>query len=261
MKQPDLTIVVPTCNRAALLRESLRSIVQTTNCRYEILAVDGASTDATPAVLQEAKWWLGDRLQIIREDRREGFVKAANKGFRAARGRNLIWLNDDARPLEGALDRAVDQIDKSPVSIGLLALFHRVNVARNIAYETYLNGVPYRLLHVRGTLYANFAMGSAATYRHVNYFDERYFLNAADPDLSLKVWNIGLRVVPAMDCLIDHDEHEDDRRLSDSAHADNDNRKLFEKWDLPDRNPQFNEFNPIKPCTLRGLRSATPLAA
>jgi GT2 family glycosyltransferase len=235
--------------------------VQTTHCRYEIVIVDGASTDETPAVLQDAKWWLGDKLQVIRETSREGFVKAANKGFRAARGRNLIWLNDDARPLDGALDRAVDQIDRSPITVGLLALFHRVNVTKNIAYETYLNGEPYRLLHVRGTLYANFGLGSAATFRRVDYFDERYFVNGADPDLSLKIWHLGLRVVPAMDCLIDHDEHPDARRSDDATRAAADNRKLFEKWDLPEKNPAFNDFNPMKPCTLRGLREAKSVAA
>ena len=33
---------------------------------------------------------------MIREEQRQGFVRAANKGFRAAAGRNMIWLNDDA---------------------------------------------------------------------------------------------------------------------------------------------------------------------
>ena len=54
--------------------------------------VDGASADGTPHVLARAAKTLGDRLKVIREDRREGFVKAANKGFRAASGRLMTWL-------------------------------------------------------------------------------------------------------------------------------------------------------------------------
>src|SRR5438132_5219022 len=117
----DLSIVLPTCNRAALLEKTLAAIASGTRCNYEILVVDGASHDATNLVLNEARSTLGERLRIIREDYREGFVRAANKGFRAASGRNLTWLNDDARPLRGALDHAVEQIDEASTDVAFVA--------------------------------------------------------------------------------------------------------------------------------------------
>src|SRR3954468_14230599 len=107
----DLSIVLPTCNRAALLERAIAAIAANTRCQYELIVVDGASTDHTPAVLDDASCSLGDRLKIIREPRREGFVRAANQGFRAASGRYMTWLNDDARPLAGALDHAVEQLE------------------------------------------------------------------------------------------------------------------------------------------------------
>ena len=107
MSTPDLSIVIPTCNRAAHLERLLAAIWNGVDCAYEVIVVDGASDDHTPAVLRDAKDSLGDSLRIIPEDRREGFVRAANKGFRAASGRNVTWCNDDARPLDGSLDSAV----------------------------------------------------------------------------------------------------------------------------------------------------------
>src|SRR5690606_1498128 len=95
----DLSIVLPTCNRGGLLESALAAIWQNTSCNYEIIVVDGASYDRTTAVLTEAREDTGDRLKVITETEREGFVKAANKGFRAAGGRYVVWLNDDARPL------------------------------------------------------------------------------------------------------------------------------------------------------------------
>jgi GT2 family glycosyltransferase len=251
----DLSIVLPTCNRAGLLEKAMASIEAQTRCSHEVIVVDGASNDPTQAVLAEAKHDMGDRLVIIREEQREGFVKAVNKGFKAARGRYLTWLNDDTRPLSNALDRAIGQLETESENVAFVAMFHRWSSARCIAYETWHAGRVYRLCHIRGTLYANFAMGKTSTYQKLDWFDERYYLNGADPDLSLKAWNAGMKIVPAYGAVIDHDEVEDIRRATDSSRANEDNEKLFAKWQLPPKNPFYNDFDPARPCTLQGLRT------
>jgi GT2 family glycosyltransferase len=257
----DLSIVLPTCNRARLLERAITAIEQTTRCAHEIVVVDGSSEDDTAAVLHRAKAALGDRLRVIREESREGFVKATNKGLRAARGRNVVWVNDDARPLPDALDGAVNQLDSEPENVAFVALFHRWATMKNIAYETIHDGRRYRLCHVRGTLYANFPVGRRETFERLGYFDDRYFFYAADPDLSLKAWQAGLRVVPAYGAMLDHDVHDDGRRLADEVAAQRDNALLFEKWNLPPKNPLRNDFDPANPCTLLGLRSEMQRAA
>src|SRR5439155_16498159 len=128
-------------------------------CSFELIVVDGASTDNTASVLLAAKEDLGDRLRVIIEERREGFVRATNRGFRAATGRNLTWLNDDAWPIGPSLDIAVQQIDALEQDVAFVALFHRWHSRWNIAYETQRENRKYQLCHVRGTLYANFPVG------------------------------------------------------------------------------------------------------
>jgi GT2 family glycosyltransferase len=257
----DLSIVIPTCNRSELLQRCLQSLQDTVHCPHEIIVVDGASSDNTQHVLEQWRAQLGDRLQIIREEKREGFVKAANKGFRAANGRNLTCLNDDARPLAGTFDEAVAQIDSAPIDVAFLAMFHRWNSIRNVAYETTFQGRTYRLCHIRGTLYANFAIGRRSTYEQLDYFDERYFFHGAAADLSLKAWDAGMKIEPAYSVLIEHDEYQDDRRSSDSLAAQEDYNKLFAKWDLPAKNPFRNDFIPIQPCTLNASRNSMAMAA
>jgi GT2 family glycosyltransferase len=258
---PDLSIVIPTCNRAALLEACLRTVRHTVHCAHEIIVVDGASYDDTPAVLAEAADLFGDRLRVITEQSRGGFVRATNLGLRAARGRFLTWLNDDARPLPGALDRAVVQCAAAPADVGLVALYHRWSSARNVAYRSTIDGQPYAICHVRGTLYANFAVGARATFEQLGFLDERFFFYGADPDLSLKAWHAGLRVVPAHEGVaVDHDEAPDDRRAADAAAGRADNARLFAKWDLPPANYFINDFNPDRPCTLRGLRGTSVAA-
>jgi GT2 family glycosyltransferase len=255
---PDLSIIIPTCNRADLLDRCLVKIAENTDCDFEIIVVDGASADHTAAVLSHARQYLGDRLRCIIEDQREGFVRAANKGFRVARGKHLTWLNDDARPLPGAYTNAIAQLAASPSDTGLIALYHRWHSPRNIAFEKSpaQASPPYQLCHVRGTLYANFALGRREIFNRLGYFDERFIFYAADPDLSLKAWNAGFLVIPAESSFIDHDEHSDARRSSDAEQGARDNAKLFAKWDLPPINQKQNDFDADRPCTLRGLRGA-----
>ncbi len=257
----DLSIVIPTCNRAHPLERLLVAIWTGVGCNYEVIVVDGASGDGTPDVLADAKRAMGGGIRIIREERREGFVRATNQGFRVAAGRNVTWINDDARPLPGSLDAAVVQMDGADVHVGILAMFHRCDATKNVAYETAQRGRPYKLMHVRGTLYANFGMARRTTWERLNYFDERYFLNGADPDFSLKVWHAGMTVEPARRSFIDHDEHAVDRRAMDSDRGRRDNESLFAKWDLPPKNADRNDFDPATPCTLRGLRQPLSAAA
>jgi len=256
----DLSIILPTCNRAAMLLTSLMHIERNTSCSFEVIVVDGASTDATTEVLELARSIMGPRLRVIREAKREGFVKGTNKGFRIAKGRFMTWLNDDARPTHGSLDFAVEQLERAPARTGFVAMFHPSHQVKNIAYKKTIDEKAFHLCHVRGTLYANFCVGLRSTYERLGFFDERYFCQAADPDLSLKAWHAGLSVIPATASFIDHDEVADDRRASDAPASSSDNEKLFAKWNLPDK-ATFNDFASERPCTLRGMRESVSVAA
>ncbi len=139
-------------------------------------------------------------------------------------------------------------------------MYHRWKSPRNIAFEKSMENTRYQLCHVRGTLYANFALAPRSTFEKLNYFDERYRFYGADPDFSLKAWHAGIPILPGDESFIDHDEHEDDRRTSDAEQAKRDNAKLFAKWDLPPVNPNKNDFDPKRPCTLREPWRRNPAA-
>jgi GT2 family glycosyltransferase len=256
----DLSIIIPTCNRAKLLDRCLTTLARTIACDYEIIVVDGASTDRTPDVLERAIDLFEDRLLWIREEKRQGFVRAANAGFRAADGKYCTWLNDDARPLDDCYDNAIRQLERLEPNSAIVAMYHRWKSPRNIAFEKQIDGTAYQLCHVRGTLYANFGLAPLEVFQQLDYFDERYRFYGADPDFSLKAWHAGLSVIAAEQSFIDHDQHDDERRHADASVAKRDNERLFTKWDLPPKNPHRNDFNPQQPCTLGDIRRRPPAA-
>ena len=93
---PDISIVVCTQNRAAMLRGALASLydLATNGFTYEIVVIDNASTDDTPRVIAEAAQASANPLRGIHEPEK-GIVPARNRGIREARGKWIAFFDDD----------------------------------------------------------------------------------------------------------------------------------------------------------------------
>jgi GT2 family glycosyltransferase len=228
-----VSIVVPTFNRFQRLRTCIEMIRRNVTRPTEIIVVDGGSDDGT-------RQWLADQpdLRVILEPKREGAVKAFNKGFRATTGHYVMWLNDDAYPLPGSVEAAVAMIERADLTdVGMVAFYHNWQSERNILDQVEHDGKIYSLCNVRGYPYANFGLIRRSLLEQVGFADERFHFFGFDPDLSLKVQlSEGLKVIGCRDALIAHEEHHDERKLADLPVGHEDNAKLFAKWDLPEKN-------------------------
>lgn len=94
MTLKNLSIIIPTHNRAAVLAETLASYLEQ-GCG-EIVVVDDASTDDTAALLLRAAA-DNPELRIIRHPRRSGAPACRNSGAAAAGGEYIIFGEDDLR--------------------------------------------------------------------------------------------------------------------------------------------------------------------
>ena len=102
-----ISVVVPTRNRSALLAVTLRSVLRQRNVDLEVIVVDEASTDDTPAVLAA----MGDRrVRVIRHDVPLGVASARNHGATEALGEWVTFLDDDDL---WAPDKLVRQVQAS----------------------------------------------------------------------------------------------------------------------------------------------------
>jgi glycosyltransferase involved in cell wall biosynthesis len=92
----DLTVVIPTYNRRQLLHdlvESLRSQSHPAD-RYEILIVSDGSTDGTDEIY--ATPLSSPTTRLVRQQKRGfGLSRARNFGLREARGRLILFIDDD----------------------------------------------------------------------------------------------------------------------------------------------------------------------
>ena len=91
----DASLVVPTRDRAQLLAISLPRMLSQSleSTRYEVIVVDDGSTDSTPAVVQQ----LGCKhLRYVHKPSGGGVARNRNRALEVARGRVVIFLDDDA---------------------------------------------------------------------------------------------------------------------------------------------------------------------
>jgi GT2 family glycosyltransferase len=113
--EPDVSIVVPVYNQLPFTLACIEALVeQGTRYTFEILIGDDASNDATEAAL--ATPIRG--VRHIRHPQNLGFVRNCNETAGQARGRYILFLNNDTLVLPRWLDELVATLESEP-GIGL----------------------------------------------------------------------------------------------------------------------------------------------
>jgi glycosyltransferase involved in cell wall biosynthesis len=110
---PLVSIVLPVHDGARFLEESLESVRAQTLSDWELVAVDDASTDATPEILARAAA-RDPRVRVVRSDAPLLLPGALNRGFAETRGSLLGWTSDDNAYRPRALAALADALARDP---------------------------------------------------------------------------------------------------------------------------------------------------
>ncbi|CAI2718751.1 glycosyltransferase family 2 protein [Nitrospina watsonii] len=108
-REPQVSVIVPTFNRAWCLGETLESVRRQKFESYELIVVDDASTDDT-----EQRVRAFDGIEYLRLDRNQGVSAARNAGLSRARGRYLCFLDSDDRWLDTKLEKQWEWMETHP---------------------------------------------------------------------------------------------------------------------------------------------------
>jgi glycosyltransferase involved in cell wall biosynthesis len=92
MAAPIVTVVVPTHNRAELLRETINSVLDQTFQNFELLVVDDGSTDHTADV---ARSFQSPKLRYLVRPRCGNLSMLRNAGIQRSSGRWIAFLDSD----------------------------------------------------------------------------------------------------------------------------------------------------------------------
>lgn len=104
---PELSVIIPTYNRAGHLPATVNSVLDGARVDVEVIVVDDGSTDETSEVVRG----LGGPVRYIRREN-AGPAAARNTGFAESRGRYVAFLDSDDLWMPGAPSRLVGLLDR-----------------------------------------------------------------------------------------------------------------------------------------------------
>lgn len=110
MNNPLLSIVIANYNYGRFLEEAIQSVLSQSCDDYELIIVDGGSTDNSVEIIKKYEdkiaWWVSEKDK--------GQSDAFNKGFTHANGKYLTWLNADDLLIPNRLGKLIAYLKMHP---------------------------------------------------------------------------------------------------------------------------------------------------
>jgi GT2 family glycosyltransferase len=238
---PATSVVVVTFGALPYTRLCLETLLRSSGLpQLEVIVVDNASTDGTPAYLTELAE-RDRRVQVILNDRNEGFPAAVNRGLLLTTGEALVLLNNDVVVPAGSLPHLLRHLDAGLVVAATNASANESRV--EASYSTLAAMQQFADARARDFAGQRFDLPTAAMYcvalrrelwERVGPLDERFTVGTfEDDDYSERVRRTGSRVVCAADAFVHHFGSATFRHLPGSEYFAlmERNRRLYaEKW-------------------------------
>ena len=215
--EPVASLVVPAFDKLEYTLACLAAVAASGDrLPYEVIVVDDGSTDDTSAVVPGIPG-----VTYVRNEENLGFIGACNRGAARARGRFLVFLNNDTAVQPGWLDALVGTFDRFPgtglVGAKLLYPNGQLQEAGGVIYADAHAGnygrydapMDPRFTSVREVDYCSGAALAvpAALFRELGGFDDHYRpAYYEDADLAMRVRQRGLRALYQPESLVVHYE-------------------------------------------------------
>jgi GT2 family glycosyltransferase len=196
-----LSIVFLNFNRLQETRrtvEHLRDLLQG-RADIEVIAVDNASIDGTPAYLDSQSDWL----HVLHMPFNTG-IAGYNEGFKLAQGQYIMVLDDDSHPADSAtLDTLIAHLDRRPQT-GIVACRIESNSGATVT-TWHLPNHPDKEAHSPAFVGCGFAI-RRDVFAQVGWYPAEFFLYQNEMEVAIRVRKLGYHIEYNPDCRVIHRE-------------------------------------------------------
>lgn len=220
MIKPELSIIILNYNTRDLLDGCLESLfIARKNLNFEVIVVDnGSLDDSIPMTRKKYPW-----VKVIETGENLGFARGNNRAKSVVKSDYVLFLNTDTIVPKTTLNDTLEYLKKNKLGaitcklvladgtldkdvrrsyitpwIGLVHLFLKLDriFPKSKLFAKYWYGyIPEDTIHDVDAIQGAFFLTKKDILDKVGWFDEDYFLDAEDIDLSWKINNLGYRLV------------------------------------------------------------------
>lgn len=203
LMNPSVSIVVNTLNRAEALRDLLNALAHQRYDNFEVVVVNGPSTDHTEAVINE----FGDLVKA-RTCALANLSMSRNIGIQATAGEIVAFIDDDGVPEPFWLEElVVPYVDPSVAGVGGVVHDHtgydyqaKFICCDRLGRASYSLTQPFDDLCAPGTFHYPSLLGCNSSFRRsalveVGGFDEEYDYYLDETDVCIRLVDAGYRLV------------------------------------------------------------------
>lgn len=109
IENPKITIVTPVYNCVEYIEETIKSVLIQNYRNIEYIIVDGGSNDGTCEIVKK----YSKKINLFISEKDHGMYDALDKGFKAASGKYLSWLNADDLYFNNSISKTIELMEKN----------------------------------------------------------------------------------------------------------------------------------------------------
>ncbi len=146
-RKPLVSVIMPVYNAGSFLAPAIDSILAQTYRNFELIIIDDASTDSTPALLAKYKKENPRKIKVItlKSNLNGGGDKCANVGIKIARGKYLARMDADDIAHPTRLEKQVSFLESNPKVTLVGSNAHVINKVGKIIGEKLEPTTPHEI--------------------------------------------------------------------------------------------------------------------
>ena len=106
-----VSVIMPTYNRGAEIKESIQSVLNQSFKDFELIIVNDGGTDGVKEIVDS---FCSEKIKYYKLDRNKGLAGALNEGILRAEGKYIAYLDDDDIYYPDHLETLIGFIEKHP---------------------------------------------------------------------------------------------------------------------------------------------------
>ena len=207
MPSPKVSVIIVNYNGKTLLEQCLESLFKVNYDNFEVILVDNNSTDKTVEFVTK-KYPL---IILIKLDSNKGFAEPNNMGAKIAKGKYLLFLNNDTVVTPNFISEMIKVVENNKKIAICQSLLLQSDGSIDSSGD-FIDGlgvvfsskeIPNKIQKISSAKGASLLIRKQ-TFTDLGGFDKKFFATFEDVDLGWRTWILGYDVVIAPKSIVYH---------------------------------------------------------